>query len=88
MGSDNSPTPLPSSVIEDLKRCEDEGYFELLSPSTRFKSGDAIRIRDGALHSCHGIFEAQTDKERVTVLLDLLGRKSRVMLDVHSIEAA
>lgn len=88
VGSDSAPTPMPLCVVEDLKRCEGEGFFKLLSLPAKFKSGAPIRIRGGALNSCHGIFEAQTDNERVTVLLDLLGRKSRVILDVHSIEAA
>ena len=89
VGHDTSPTPLAESVVEGLKKHEGtDGFFEIMQPAARFKVGDAIRVCEGAFNSFYGIFEARTDKERVTVLLDLLGRKSRVMLNLRSIEAA
>jgi transcriptional antiterminator RfaH len=34
------------------------------------------------------MFEALSDQERVAILLDLLGRKVRIVLDADAIEAA
>jgi transcriptional antiterminator RfaH len=34
------------------------------------------------------MFEALADQERVAILLDLLGRKVRIVLDADAIEAA
>ena len=42
----------------------------------------------GAFEECLGLFEQMTDEQRVTILLDLLGRKVRVTLDSDLIAAA
>jgi transcriptional antiterminator RfaH len=52
------------------------------------RSGQKIRIRDGAFSDFLGSFESMNDGDRVAVLLELLGRKVRVMLSVDVIEAA
>jgi transcriptional antiterminator RfaH len=38
--------------------------------------------------SCLGLFEGVTDAQRVSILLDLLGRKVRVVLDLDFVAAA
>jgi len=53
----------------------------------RFLSGDQIRVRDGAFANTLGLFENNTGEDRVAILLDLLGRKVRVVLDADFIEA-
>ena len=54
----------------------------------RFEPGTRVLINDGAFASCLGLFEGMRDDERVTVLLDLLGRKVRVLIDELSLTAA
>ena len=54
----------------------------------RFSAGDAVRVVEGAFSDCLGLFESMTDSERVLVLLDLLGRKVRVTMNMDTIEAA
>ena len=44
--------------------------------------------RDGAFQQCLGLYEGMTSNERVTVLLELLGRKVRVSLDAERLIAA
>ncbi len=89
VGHDAVPAPLPSHIVDELRQRESsDGLIGILRPAARFRSGDAVRVRDGALDSCCGIFEARTDRDRVVILMDLLGRKSRVILDAHAIEAA
>ena len=83
----SNPAPLPDAVIAELRGREDGGFVRL-SVRPAFKPGDAIRILDGAFTSCFGLYEGMPDGERVAVLLDLLGRKVRIMLDPESIVAA
>jgi len=83
----SNPAPLPDAVIAELRGREDGGFVRL-SVRPAFKPGDAIRILDGAFTSCFGLYEGMPDGERVAVLLDLLGRKVRIMLDPESIAAA
>lgn len=89
VGCETAPASLPADVVEGLKKREGvDGFFDVVRPHAEFKAGDVVRVCDGAFNSCRGIFEARTDKDRVAVLLDMLGRKSRVMLNIQSIEAA
>jgi hypothetical protein len=50
--------------------------------------GDQIRIVDGIFDDCLGLFEDMVDHERVAILLDLLGRKARVVLHGDAVAAA
>jgi transcriptional antiterminator RfaH len=54
----------------------------------RFAPGDKVRVIEGVFSACLGLFEGMTDRERVAILLDLLGRKVRVVLDSDLVTAA
>ena len=43
---------------------------------------------EGAFCDALGLFEGITGQQRVAILLDLLGRKVRVVLDIEAIDAA
>ena len=89
VGHGGNPLPVQSDIVDGLKRREGpNGYFNLEAPALRFKAGDAVRLVHGVLDACQGIFEARTDKDRVAILLDLLGRKVRVVIDAASVTAA
>jgi transcriptional antiterminator RfaH len=45
-------------------------------------------VLGGAFCDALGLFEGIRDQERVAILLDLLGRKVRVVLDMNIIDAA
>jgi transcriptional antiterminator RfaH len=47
-----------------------------------------VRVVDGVFSACLGLFDGMTDGQRVAILLDLLGRKVRVLLDSELITAA
>jgi transcriptional antiterminator RfaH len=88
VGSNDEPTALADRVIEELRGREDEtGFIQLLS-RPRFNPGDAVRVLDGVFAACLGLYESMADAERVAVLLDLLGRKVRVVMDVDMVAAA
>lgn len=83
----NDPAPLPDSVIAELRGQEEDGLVRL-PVRALFKQGERVRILDGAFTSCLGFFDGMKDGERIAVLLDLLGRKVRIMLDPESVAAA
>lgn len=84
----DEPAAIGDSVILGIRSREDErGFVKLVTP-LRFASGDKVRVLDGAFTACIGLFERMTDHERVSVLLDLLGRKVRVVMELDSIAAA
>ena len=84
----DEPAAVPVGIVEALKLREDAGGFVRLDCRPRFRAGDKIRILDGAFADCLGLFEGLSERERVTILLDLLGRKVRVVLDADLVVAA
>jgi transcriptional antiterminator RfaH len=83
-----APAPVSCDIIEGLRAREDERGFVRLDRRPPFAPGDRIRILDGAFSACLGLFEGMADRERVSILLDLLGRKVRVTLDADIVTAA
>src|SRR5262249_51286582 len=80
------PAVLPEAVIEGLKRRADpDGFIRL---ERRFAPGDIVRVCDGAFCDLLGLFEDISGDDRAAILLNLLGRKVRVVLDTDMIEAA
>ena len=75
------PAVVPTSVFDALKRREDANGLILLDHKPRFLPGDKVCVLDGAFQNCLGLYEGMSSNERVTILLDLLGRKVRVNLD-------
>ena len=84
----DKPSPLPPGVIEGLRSQEDaEGCISFARPNP-LKPGTPVVVRSGPFSHLLGFCERMTDHERVAILLDLLGRKVRVVLDVETVEAA
>jgi transcriptional antiterminator RfaH len=84
----DDPAPVPPAVVAALKVREDAGGFVQFERRPRFAPGERVRIVDGVFADTLGLFEGMADRERVAILLDLLGRKVRVLLDEGAIAAA
>lgn len=84
----DEPAAVPAGIVEHIKAGEDAGGYIPLDTRPRFAPGDKIRVLDGAFSACLGLIDTVTDRERVSILLDLLGRKVRVVLDADLIAAA
>jgi transcriptional antiterminator RfaH len=87
VGWAGTPAEVPYRIISDL-RSREIGGMVALDQRPRFAPGDRVRIIDGVFAGCLGLFEDMSDRERIAVLLDLLGRKVRVMIDDLSVVAA
>jgi len=82
----DKPAILPDDVIQQLRSKEDEQGLVVL-PKPRFIPGQSVRITDGAFVNRQGIYYGQADKERQQVLLDILGRKTKVLIADDQLEA-
>jgi transcriptional antiterminator RfaH len=81
------PLPLPDGVIDDIRARETaDGLVDLTEPAP-FEKGEAVKVIAGPLANLIGFFEEMTDSERVTVLLDMLGRPLRVRLRTEQVVA-
>lgn len=85
--SGDDPSSVSPAVLNELRsREDDKGYVQLAQRG--FARGEKVRVVEGVFSACLGLFEGMTDNERVTVLLDLLGRKVRVVMDLEAVTAA
>ena len=82
------PACVPQQMIEQLRGREDDRGYVQMDRHPSFETGDKVRVVDGHFLDCLGLFEAISGEERVAILLELLGRKVRVVLDVDMIAAA
>lgn len=91
LGSDGLPSPIDERVVEALReRVDRTGRVKLRD---RFRTGDRVRIWDGALAGLIGVIEREesTPTQRVWVLLELFHRLTRVELpstDVCSVSGS
>jgi transcriptional antiterminator RfaH len=83
-----APAFVTDAVVADLRGREDERGYIQLDNRPRFARGDKVRVVDGVFDACFGLFDGMADRDRVAILLDLLGRKVRVVLDGESVAAA
>jgi transcriptional antiterminator RfaH len=81
------PAPISRQVLGSLREREDDnGYFRL-DKRPKFTLGDKVQVLGGVFAETPGLFDGMADRERVAVLLDLLGRKVRVTLDANRVAA-
>lgn len=78
------PAAVPASIISEIMARQDEQGLIKTYTDCPFKAGDRVKIVDGPLSDLEGLFHCVTDEERVTVLLNLMGRevKARVPLEM------
>jgi transcriptional antiterminator RfaH len=88
IGNGELPTPVCDQVVAGLKVREDATGYLRLDNRPQFRAGDKVIVREGAFVDWLGIYEGMRDAERVAILLDLLGRKVRVTVDVAALAAA
>lgn len=76
----NELVAVPDPLIDGLLRTRDEqsGLQRLMPPS--LEKGDIVTILEGPFEGLQGIFHAATGRERVTILLNILGEAQRVTL--------
>ena len=72
------PAAVPDRLIEEIRRHEDVSGAVRLSRIERPVPGDRIRVVAGPMIDLMGIFECERDDDRVVILLDLVGRLTRV----------
>ena len=84
----DDPATVPEGVVHALKAREDDKGFIQLDSKPAFTPGDKVRVLAGAFMDSAGLFNGLADHDRVSILLDMLGRKVRVLLDADMVAAA
>jgi transcriptional antiterminator RfaH len=82
-----APARVPDAVIAEIRSRERGGLVEL-PRLPRFKPGDRVRVLHGPLAGHVGLYAGMKPRERVEVLLAILGGAQRVTLAADAVEAA
>lgn len=82
------PAPVEVAVINALKAREDASGFVKLEARPKFTIGEKVRVLAGVFAENLGLFDGMADRDRVAILLDLLGRKVRVSIEADMVAVA
>jgi len=83
----SKPARVPAEVIAGLKSRERNGLIELPSPEL-YRPGDSVRILRGPLAGHLALYAGMRPRERVEVLLSVLGGERKVTLAMTDVERA
>jgi transcriptional antiterminator RfaH len=85
-GQDSRSAELADSVVEGIKaREKDDGLIHLPKPRGLVR-GDRLRVMRGPFEGQLALFEGMAARERVAVLLALMGGERRVLLPRKAVE--
>jgi transcriptional antiterminator RfaH len=84
----SEPAPVPPQVLRSLREREDESGYVKLDKRPKFALGDKARVIAGAFAENLALFEGLADRDRIVILLDMLGRKVRVSIEADMVAVA
>jgi len=80
------PNILPNFIVDNLKAQEDKkGNLDSVINSI-YKVGENVKFGDGALKGSNAVFMGKSEKHRVFVLLNILGRKLNITVPSISLQ--
>ena len=83
---DGSYRPVPEALISQLQdQCDEAGVFRA---QDTFRLGDVVQIQTGPFASFLAEVEDMAPDQRIWVLIDLMGQKSRVAVDHQDLRRA
>lgn len=79
-----TPTQVDDDLIEMIRSRETPDGLHQLEDEIR--GGDNVRVLEGPMMGFEGVFVARTGEQRVMLLLELMGKTTRVQIDMDAIE--
>jgi transcriptional antiterminator RfaH len=81
------PLPMMPGVVEEIIERENEEGLVCAAPNLNLRKGDMVRVERDSLCDQVGLFETMADKDRVIILLNLLGRRVRALVPAEDVYA-
>jgi transcriptional antiterminator RfaH len=71
----DEPAPVPGIIVDEIRAREDANGYVALLPAHRLTKGQSVQIVEGAFAGAKALVECLCDEQRVTLLIDMLGRR-------------
>lgn len=87
--NDSLPVRVPDQQIERLRRSQASGDFDLTRKKavSEYAAGEMVRISEGVFSGFSAtVLAAMPDKNRAELMLEFLGRKSKIELDYEALQ--
>jgi transcriptional antiterminator RfaH len=82
-----TPAAVPDGVVDEILARQDERGFVRTLEARRMRKGEPLKIVAGAFRGHDALFEGLSDKERIVVLLNLLGRPVRAAVALNAVDS-
>lgn len=76
----NRLTPVPEAVIDTLRHNADAQTGLHAAPAPILRKGQSIAVKGGPFDGLQGVFDTSSGEERVAILLNILGKSTRVVM--------
>lgn len=83
-----SPMEVPGEIVDTIRARENDKSLVDLNTLDNFQVGDKVQVTAGPFDEHVGLFQGHDDKQRVTLLLSLMGRDVRVRVNAAMIDKA
>ena len=83
----DQPARVPDQIIDELRGREKNGVIALPEPPPRLRAGARVKVVHGPFAGHLGLCAGMAPRERVIVLLSLLGAQQRVSMAAGDVEA-
>jgi transcriptional antiterminator RfaH len=82
-----TPARIPHSLVDELQVDNDEDGIRYQA-ERKLQFGEEVEFIDGAMTGYRAIFEKYVSTERIAVLLDIVGKHTRMLVSKHNIQIA
>jgi len=84
LGGEQGPASVGDEIVDELRQREDADGFIQMDEKRRFSIGEQVKLVSGIFSSCSALVEGMADKDRVIVLLEMMGRSVRILIDENA----
>ena len=81
-----TPKAVQDTIIDQLKISEDDDGLVSLAALNLFLPGQVVRVVDGPFSGQYATYKGFSDKQRVEILLEFLGKNVSLEVSSHSLE--
>ena len=83
--SGDAPAQLPEAVITSIRKRESGGFIRLPAPP-QLRKGQHVRVIRGSFEGLLAVHQGMGSRERVWVLLNIMGQQTPVELPSRDLE--